>query len=129
MKKKLILFFAGVLMMPVFTSCGGSSKDADEVAQMPVEDITAQDAAVLVEYISDFTSQLQKSVEDKDSKKLQQLMGQLADSNTVAIISKFSQLSDDQIGEEGMKVRADFQETMSKVLMFGINAADSADIE
>lgn len=129
MKKKLILFFAGVLMMPVFTSCGGSFKDADEVAQMPVEDITAQDAAVLVEYISDFTSQLQKSVEDKDSKKLQQLMGQLADSNTVAIISKFSQLSDDQIGEEGMKVRVDFQETMSKVLMFGINAADSADIE
>lgn len=119
--KKLFLFIFGLLILPMLSSCG-TSATPEEIAQLPVEKISKDEAKVLIDYVGDFTRQLQESVKDKNSKKLQNLLGQLADANTMAIISKTSQLSDAQVGEEGIKVREEFQETISNVLLFGINA-------
>lgn len=120
--KKLFLFIFGLLILPMLSSCGTSATPPEEIAQLPVEKISKDEAKVLIDYVGDFTRQLQESVKDKNSKKLQNLLGQLADANTMAIISKTSQLSDAQVGEEGIKVREEFQETISNVLLFGINA-------
>lgn len=126
--KKLMLIITVILASGIVSSCGGG-KSAEAVAQLPVEEITQDDARQLIKYVDNFTRKLQQGVENKDSREVQNLMTQLAKGETVSIISKMAQLSDEQLGPEGIKVRDDFQKTISKVMIFGLNAANSADIE